>query len=133
MYKQYKGISMQIAAINSQNNLSHKAYFTNNTNLKRITQYSAHNSFLSEECMNRLKMLPNHELTITSLIKKGDYFLAEVINNNTAKRKEYEVFHSNPLRILVDNIWRDSNLFNLNSYHDVQEFHKTLSMITKQQ
>ena len=123
---------MQVTPINSQNNISHKAYFTNNTNLKRITQYSAHNSFLSEECMNRLKRLPNHELTITSLIKKGDYFLAEVINNNTAKRQEYEVFLSNPLRILVDNIWRDSNLFNLNSYCNLQEFHKTLSMITKQ-
>lgn len=124
---------MQVTPINSQNNISHKAYFTNNTNLKRITQYSAHNSYLANDCINRLRNLPSHELTITNLIKKDNYFLAEVINNNTAKRKEYEVFHSNPLRILVDNIWRDSNLFNLNSYHDVQEFHKTLSMITKQQ
>lgn len=124
---------MQVTPINSQNNISHKAYFTNNTNLKRITQYSAHNSYLANDCINRLRTLPSHELTITNLIKKDDCFIAEVINNSTAKRREYKVFLGNPLKVLIDNIQRDSNLFNLNSYCNLQEFHRTLFMITKQQ
>ena len=119
---------MQITQINPQNNISHKAYFTNNTNFKRIVQYSAHKSFLAEDCINRLSRLPKHELTISDLVKKDGCFIAEVINNVTAQRREYTVSQSNPLGILVENLWKDSHIF---YGYNASGYNKTINMLTK--
>ena len=116
---------MKIQSINSQNSISHRAYFKENTLLKKVLEQDFKRGWtgdLTYEAKRFKSMLPNHELEILHIdpnkykyAKKGAF---TVINSVTKKVKEFTyesgVWGSEPCIKLIMNIIRrdeDSEYF----------------------
>lgn len=87
---------MKIQSINSQNSISHRAYFKENTLLKKILEQDFKRGWTGDLTLELKKfksMLPNHELEILHIdpnkFLRTDNGSFTVINNVTKKVKEF--------------------------------------------
>lgn len=104
---------MKIQSINNQSNVSHKAYFKPNAELKKLfSREIKYYCQLSTKEIDTFTKLPNHELEITeaksiSLAK----VCCNVFNNRTKRANEYVVSEDCGLSDLMSQINKDTVLF----------------------
>ena len=87
---------MKIQSINSQNNISYRAYFKENTLFKKVLEQDFKRGWtgdLTYEAKRFKSMLPNHELEILNIdpskYEQSNTGSFTVINNMTKKVKEF--------------------------------------------
>ena len=90
---------MQVTPINSQNNISHKAYFKPNEAFNRL--YGKHYKNFSQETIAKLKNLPEHKLEIVGTRLYERVLEMDVFNTFTNKTATYELNKEKPFESLI--------------------------------
>lgn len=108
--------------------ISFKAHFTNNVNLKKLISESTENRYLKDDCKNYLSRMPQHELTISSIIGERGNYTIEVINCHSGQKTIQVIHDREPLVPLIKRLTElGSKFFN---EEIIQNYGHIISILT---